>query len=342
MKIVALGDVCKKGSSGIAQKDIADNCGDFPIYGAGGLIKYVDFYHQEHEYIAIVKDGAGIGRAMLLPPKSSIIGTMQYIIPNDDVDVRYLYYAIVHMNLAKYYTGTTIPHIYFKDYRNEKLLLPELPRQHEIANLFAKIDQCQKKMRQQLTLVDDLARSRFIEMFGDPVRNDKSFDTKLGDAVFKISNGIFVPENRRKEQGVPVYGGNGISWYTDEILYEMDTIAIGRVGFQSGNVHFARGPLWISDNAMYISELYDDGFDLRFLYYVMEHINFTRFQDAGDLKKVTQKPFMRMQYIKPPLLMQKDYITFVEATDKSKLAIQESLNKLAILKKSLMQQYFGS
>ncbi|WP_024858955.1 hypothetical protein [Ruminococcus albus] len=73
-KYVTLGEVCTKGSSSIAQKDIEQNNGSYGIYGASGYIKDVDFYHQDKPYIAVVKDGAGIGRTMLLPEKTSIIG----------------------------------------------------------------------------------------------------------------------------------------------------------------------------------------------------------------------------------------------------------------------------
>ena len=92
---------------------------------------------------------------------------------------------------------------------------------------------------------------------------------------------------------------------------------------------------------MYISSINSRDCDIRFLCALMEHIDFTRYQDAGDLKKITQKPFMQMQYLMPPMLLQKKYIAFVEQVDKSKLAIQQSLDKLETLKKSLMQKYFG-
>ena len=125
-KYVTLGDVCIKGSSNIAQKDLENNNGTYAIYGASGYIKNVNFYHQDMPYIAVVKDGAGIGRTMLLPEKTSVIGTLQYLIPNDSVSVKYLYYAVTYMNLSKYFTGATIPHIYFKDYRKELLPLPPI------------------------------------------------------------------------------------------------------------------------------------------------------------------------------------------------------------------------
>ena len=178
-------------------------------------------------------------------------------------------------------------------------------------------------------------------MFGDPVTNSKGLVTRKGLEFFTLTNGKFVPEEKRRDKGIPAYGGNGISWYTDEILVTHDTIVVGRVGFQSGNVHFVTGPLWVTDNAMYISDFNKEQYDLRFLCALMEHIDFTRFQDAGDLKKITQKPFMQMRFIAPSMQQQKSFIAFVAQTDKSKLAIQKSLEKLEILKKALMQKYFG-
>lgn len=154
-------------------------------------------------------------------------------------------------------------------------------------------------------------------MFGNPRLNEKGFKCKKGFELFKISNGKAVSNEKRFESGIPAYGGNGISWYTNTVLFEEDTIVIGRVGFQSGNVHFVKGPMWITDNAMYISELYDDSLSLVFLCDMMEQIDFTRDQDAGDLKKVTQKPFMEMEYILPEKSLQKEYIDFVHQVDKS-------------------------
>lgn len=218
---------------------------------------------------------------------------------------------------------------------------PEEERQIEIVRTLSLIESVIRKRKEELVRIDDLIKARFVEMFGDPVSNEKGFEIKSGEEVFKLSNGKFVPEHKRLESGIPVYGGNGISWYTDEILSEGDTVVVGRVGFQSGNVHLADGPLWISDNAMFISHVYDSGYDLRFLYWVMEHIDFTRFQDAGDLKKITQKPFMQMNYIKPPISMQRDYNVFVAQVDKSKVAVQKSLDEMKLLFDSLMQEYFG-
>ena len=225
--------------------------------------------------------------------------------------------------------------------RSFEVPLPNYQDQKIIVDILEKVSTSIELRKRELHSLDTLIKARFVEMFGDPIRNEKGFETKSGEDVFKLSNGKFVPEHKRLESGIPVYGGNGISWFTDEILSEEDTVVVGRVGFQSGNVHLAEGPLWISDNAMYISELYDSDYDLRFLYWVMEHIDFTRYQDAGDLKKITQKPFMQMKYIKPPIYIQREYNAFVAQVDKSKFAVQKALEKSQLLFDSLMQQYFG-
>lgn len=337
---VTLEDVCEKGASNLKQSDVVSMTGEYPIYGAAGYLGNVDFYHQEKPYVAIVKDGAGIGRTTLHPAKSSVIGTMQYLLPKDNVLPEYLYYVVRHMHLEKYFTGATIPHIYFRDYKNEKFNLDSLDKQAEIVEILGKAELIVLKRRQQLAELDKFIKARFVELFGDPLKNDKSFSTVPGEVLFKLSNGKALPNNKRFTVGVPAYGGNGVSWYTDEILCDYDTIIIGRVGFQSGNVHLAKAPLWVTDNAMYISGINNKECDIRFLCSLMEHLDFKRYQDAGDLKKITQKPFMQMHYLLPPISLQKQYIAFVEQTDKSKVAVQKALDEAQLLFDSLMQKYF--
>lgn len=171
---VTLGDVCEKGASNIKQSDIANMTGEYPIYGAAGYIGNVDFYHQEKPYVAIVKDGAGIGRTTLHPAKSSVIGTMQYLLPKDNVLPEYLCYVVRHMHLEKYFTGATIPHIYFRDYKNEKFNLDSLDKQAEIIEILGKAESIILKRRKELAELDNLIKARFVELFGDPVNNSKN------------------------------------------------------------------------------------------------------------------------------------------------------------------------
>ena len=203
-KYVLLKEVCEKASSNIAQKDLAECDGIYPIYGASGYIKSVDFFQQAKDYIAIVKDGAGIGRAMKLPAKSSVIGTMQYILPNDKINISYLYYAICSMHLEKYFSGATIPHIYFRDYQNEQLPLPTLEEQAKIANVFGRIDYFIKKEKEQLINLDKLVKSRFIEMFGDPITNDKELPVEPLGKHIELLGGFAFKSTGFTKEGIPV------------------------------------------------------------------------------------------------------------------------------------------
>ena len=162
---VKLEDVCERGTSNLKMSDVTDLSGNYPIYGAAGYIGNVDFYHQINPYVAIVKDGAGIGRAMLCPAQSSIIGTMQYLLPKKNILPRYLYYVVKYMHLEKYFTGATIPHIYFKDYKNETFNLEALERQKEIVTVLEKCEKVIEYRKRELNELDSLIKARFVEMF---------------------------------------------------------------------------------------------------------------------------------------------------------------------------------
>jgi len=168
---VKLEDVCERGTSSLMQKDIVDKNGKYPVYGASGRIGSMETYQQEHQTVAVVKDGAGIGRTMLLPEKSSVIGTMQYLIPKNCIESEYLYYVVKYMHLEKYFSGATIPHIYFRDYKTEEFNLHDKTEQREIVSTLKRIEAIISNRQEQLTKLDELVKARFVEMFGDPVTN---------------------------------------------------------------------------------------------------------------------------------------------------------------------------
>ena len=234
-----------------------------------------------------------------------------------------------------------VKHLTAKELNRLELNVPSVAIQNQRENTLSALEKIMHFRSKQLKSLDDLIKARFIEMFGDPVLNERKFPTLSGADFFKLSNGRAVPDEKRIETGIPAYGGNGISWYTDEFLMAEDTIVVGRVGFQSGNVHYVIGPLWITDNAMYISQYDKDKFNLRFLCELMQHVNFSRFQDAGDLKKITQKPFMTFKYILPSMDLQQKFVNFKIEVDKSREEVKKSLEKTQQLYDSLMQEYFG-
>ena len=164
---VKLEDVCDRGTSNLKQSEVVDQIGDYPIYGAAGYIGNVNFYHQDKPYVAVVKDGAGIGRTYFHQAKSSVIGTMQYLLPKDNVLPEYLYYVVSYMHLEKFFTGATIPHIYFKDYKEEQFNLDSLEKQAKIVEILERCEGIITSRKLEIKKLDQLIKARFVEMFGN-------------------------------------------------------------------------------------------------------------------------------------------------------------------------------
>lgn len=159
---VKLNEVSSGFTKNIAQKDLENNNGCYPIYGASGYIKDIDFYISDKPYIGIVKDGSGVGRADLYPAYSSLLGTMQYILPNENMDISYLMYALRYMKLGSLYSGAAIPHIYYKNYQRNELNYREIDEQKVISTQLTQIEKAIEVCNAKLSMLDELVKSRFI------------------------------------------------------------------------------------------------------------------------------------------------------------------------------------
>lgn len=145
-----LGEICVKQSSNISANTLCENSGNYKIYGATGFLQNVDFYREKNAYISIVKDGAGVGRTLLCDAKSSVLGTLDIIKPKCENNLEFLFSLINQIRFTKYITGSTIPHIYFKDYSTEKVLIPQPAEQTKIANFLSSLDEKKEKEKQIL------------------------------------------------------------------------------------------------------------------------------------------------------------------------------------------------
>ncbi len=198
-----LNEVCEKGASNIVINKLTDNSGEYPLFGASGLVKNIDFFHQDKPYIGIVKDGAGVGRVNIYPAYSSLVGTMQYIFPKEGYSIDFIKYFLVKLDLSHCVSGATIPHIYFKDYGKENIPTPSLDTQLAIVSELDKINELIRLKKEQLKDFDNLAQSIFYEMFGDPVENEKGWEVKiLGDVCTDITDGDHMPPPK-SEYGIP-------------------------------------------------------------------------------------------------------------------------------------------
>lgn len=362
---VTLGDVCEKGSSNLKQSDVINKTGAYPIYGAAGYLGNVDFYHQDKPYVAVVKDGAGIGRTTLHPAKSSVIGTMQYLLPKSNVLPEYLYYVVQYMHLEKYFTGATIPHIYFKDYKAEQFNLDAMERQKEIVASLQKVETLIKVRQQQLQNLDELVKARFVEMFGDPVTNPMDWPTKPLLEMGYCKNGMNFHTG---DSGIEMHC-LGVGDFKDYSVIDgtdyLPTISLNEAPpeesmLQDGDLVFVRsnGNKALVGRCLLVyphnTPTTYSGFCIRYrltsaevnIAYLLRVLktDSMRKKMAGrgaNIQNLNQQILAALNIPTPPLELQEWFTAFIEQIDKSKVAVQKSLDEAQLLFDSLMQHYFG-
>ena len=343
---VKLADVCERGSSNLKQADIPGKSGDYPVYGASGYIGNVDFYQQKKPYVAVVKDGAGIGRAMLLPAESSVIGTMQYLLPKSVVLPEYLFYVVKHMHLEKYFSGATIPHIYFRDYQNEEFTLDDLNKQHEVVTTLRKVESVIENRQQQLQKLDELVKARFVEMFGDPISNPMKWDIyRFEECLERIDNGkSFICSDKPRTGDNPAilklsaatygdYRPNENKALLDESLFvESSEVHVGDLLFTRKNTPELVGTAAYVQNTppkLMMPDLIfrlvpNEKVNAVFLWQL---INCKEFRpviqaisggSAKSMSNISKERLGKIKVICPPRELQDSLIPFVEQTDKSK------------------------
>lgn len=161
-----LGEILTSKSSAISQNTLKNNEGIYSVYGAIGKIKNINFYENENEYIGIVKDGAGVGRTFLCEKKSSVLGTLNYLeLKTKSIYLKFAYYILKQIDFSKYIVGSSIPHIYFKDYKNEKIQLPILEEQQKIADFLSSIDSKIESIEKELEGLKEFKRGLLQQMF---------------------------------------------------------------------------------------------------------------------------------------------------------------------------------
>lgn len=128
---------CK--SSTLQESEVCEQ-GTYPVYGANGIVGYLDNYSTEGEAIYIIKDGSGVGTVSYVTGKCSATGTLNTLQAKEGYSLQYLYYLLKVFNFEPYKTGMAIPHIYFKDYGKAKVFCPSYTEQLQYARLLSAID----------------------------------------------------------------------------------------------------------------------------------------------------------------------------------------------------------
>lgn len=364
-KTVLLGDVCAKASSNISLNKVTENVGEYALYSASGFAKYIDFYHQEKEYIAIVKDGAGVGRVMMLPPNSSIVGTMQYILPKSNIDINYLYYFLKQIDLSKYASGATIPHIYFKDYSKEEVFLPSIEKQREIAGVLDKANELVKKRKAQLAELDRLAESVFYDMFGDPVTNEKGYKLDILKNNLEIIGGYAFKSEQYRPEGIPVLRIGSINMgyvKVDGILFYEEAKSLGRYEVYPNDIVISLtgtvgkddyGNICIVDDSFpkyYLNQrnaklVLFNSLNSRYFTYTLKNIGVKR-KLTGVSRGIRQANISNNDIYNliipiPPLPLQQQFAERIQKIEEQKTKVKAALKESEDLFQRLMQDMFN-
>ena len=131
---------CLECTSSTLQESEVSDLGTYPVYGANGIVGFLDSYNTPDKAIYIVKDGSGVGSVAYVKGKCSATGTLNILTAKQDYSLQFLYYLLKVFNFEPYKTGMAIPHIYFKDYGKAKIFCSSYSKQLRYAKMLEAID----------------------------------------------------------------------------------------------------------------------------------------------------------------------------------------------------------
>lgn len=252
---------------------------------------------------------------------------------------------------------------WLKDY---KIPLPPLDEQRKIAAVLDKVSDLIAKRRRQLDKLDELVKSRFIEMVGDCVVNPKGWKTKCLEDIAEVgsSKRVFIEE--LQEAGIPFYRGTEVGalaegkqispelFITEEHYTELCKATgapqIGDLLMPSicpdGRIWVVNteDPFYFKDGRVLWVHAIDNSYNPVFLLYTLKDrimADYSSIASGTTFAELKIFALKKCRIFDVPIALQNEFAAFVAQTDKSKLAIQKSLENLEILKKALMQKYFG-
>lgn len=371
MIIVNICDVCKEiFAGGDAPKDKMsfekNKRYTIPIYSNGeandGLYGYTDVARVTEPSVTISARGT-IGYTSIRNTPFVPIVRLITITPNQDlIDIKYLYYVTQNYNFGG--SGTSIPQLTVPSIKKYSFPLPDKEHQQYIVDVLDKVSELIDLRKQQLSKLDELVKSRFVEMFGTVYDNKFGFEIKtLQDVSEPIKDGTHQTPtytddnvNGYKFLSSKDVTSGKIDWehlkYIPESLHK-DLYA--RIAPQKGDILLAKNGTTGIAAIVDRDEIFDIYVSLALIrpvninsLYLWCAINSaeTKRQFDASLKGIGV-PNLHLGEIKkaniiiPPIYLQNQFENFVKQTDKLKSETKESLEKLEILKKSLMQKYFG-
>lgn len=236
-------------------------------------------------------------------------------------------------------TGSTFKAISKKSL--EELLIPQIDikEQEKDVEILEKIYMIIQNKHKELKLLTDLISSRFVEMFGDPIRNTQNRPTTKLINVVKMQRGFDLPVQDRNQDGnIPVYGANGVLDSHNTARIHGGGVITGRSG-TIGKVFYTEGDYWPLNTSLFSVDKH--GNNVIYLAYLLQMFDLTRFVEGTGVPTLNRNMFHNRQIIDVPINEQNQFAAFVQQVNKSKFEVQKSLEKTQLLFDSLMQEYFG-
>ena len=274
---------------------------------------------------------------------------------------KFLYYALQSKvdSLIAQGTGSTFKAIGKKVLETTCIPAYSTIEQEQIAETIGHVDNTIAARRKQLALLDQLVKSRFIELFGDQTANPYAWQQTSIGACCTLKSGTSLPADRENEGGaIPYvkvgdmnYPGNEqyittSSRFVSEQTAGTGVFPVGTVVFPkrggaigTNKKRLTRIPICADLNVMGVTA--GRRLTPQYLMAYFNTVDLGTLNNGSSVPQINNKDIAPLLICIPPMALQEQFAAFVEQTDKSKLAVQKGLQELEILKKSLMQQYFG-
>jgi len=338
------------------------------VYGANGIIGRYSEYNHEFPTLAITCRGATCGNLHLTQPYAYINSNAMALDDlNEEVDLRFLFYALKKRGFRDVISGSAQPQITREGLNKIYLYLPEsLDDQIRIATILARAEAIITKRKESIKALEELLKSTFLEMFGDPVRNEKGWAlSPLGEKL-RIKHGfafhgeyfsntgeyvLLTPGNFFEEGGYRDRGGKQ-KYYQGEIpqeyllnkgdlLIAMTEQAPGLLG---SSLIVPDSNKFLHNQRLGLIILKKDDLNKLYLFHLFNHHNIRRLiHSKATGTKVRHTSPSKIEEIKvslPPLPLQNQFAAVVEKVEALKAKYTQSLTELEALYGSLSQRAF--
>ena len=258
-------------------------------------------------------------------------------------------------------TGSTFKAISRKALEETTVPAIDFYKQHEYAESLEKIYNVIQKRKEELSALDDLIKARFVEMFGNPIENEKGWDiAELNSVCDGIGDGLHGTSEYDGNGSFPFINGNNLM--NDVIEVTPTTKMVNESTYKKHFIELSNNAILLSINGTLGKLAFYNGEDVmlgksvcycnlkpdinrEFVYGVMKTDAFMSFLEsnatASTIKNVGLKTIRGFKLILPPEELQIQFVIFSKQVDKSKVAVQKALDETQLLFDSLMQEYFG-